>query len=89
MVRLAPGESITKVFRKGDVSHYYTTSTYVREDGRGGMEDSMYTEQIPDLTQISGIALVYNSRGSESYLPLALAAKEGIERPKAKRGGGL
>lgn len=82
MVRLAPGESITKVFRKGDVRHYYTTSTYVTEDSRGGMEHRMYTDQIPDLTQISGIVLIYNSRGSEGLLPLALAAEEGIEEMK-------
>ena len=73
LVRLAPGESVTKVFKKGDMHHYYVTSTYVREDGIGGMEHRMYTEQIPDLTKVSGIVLVYSRRGSESMIPLALS----------------
>lgn len=81
LVRLAPGESVTKVLKKGDMHHYYTTSTYVTEDGKGGMVHRMYTEQIPDLTEASGIVLVYDSRGIESMLPLALS-EEGSEEWK-------
>ena len=80
LVRLAPGESITKVFKKGDMHHYYETSTYVTVDGIGGMVHRMYTKQIPDFTEVSGIVLVYNRRGSESMLPLALSEKGSEER---------
>lgn len=83
LVRLAPGESITKVFREGDIHHTYATNTYVGVDGGGGgAEHVMYTYQIPDLTKLGGIILLYNSRGYDGFIPQALATEEGIERPE-------
>ena len=76
MVKLAPGESITKVFRKGDVHHYYQSLTYISEDGKGGVENIMYTYQIPDLTKLIEIDIIYDSRGGDSLLPLSLASAE-------------
>ena len=81
LVKLAPSESITKVFRKGDYHHSYSTSTYIMEDGRGGRENSIYTYQIPDFTKLSGIVLTYDSRRNQASIPMALAAEEGIETP--------
>lgn len=82
LVKLGPGESIIKVFETGDIHHYYSMDSCVEECGRSGISDNMYTYQIPDFTQLNEIIVVYNSRGSDSMIPLSLASSEGIEYPK-------
>lgn len=79
VVKLAPGQSLTKVFKSGDVHHYYSVHHGISVDGTGLNMKYRKPYRIPDFSKLDGIVIKYASGGQDSMVPLLLSTKEDTE----------
>lgn len=83
LVKLAPGETITKVFKNGDIRHVYSLSSGISVDGRTHLANTtMSAYRLPDFSRLDGIAVTYESGGVQAGVPMALADEEDIPLPE-------
>lgn len=82
LVKLAPGETVTKVFKSGDLFHRYQSATGISVDGRTHLSEHwVETYRLPDFSRLDGVAVIYADGGSQSGVPGDLAEEENIPTP--------
>lgn len=66
--KLAPGGSISRTFRSGEVYRSYSSTTGLRADGLSTLEVSQYRNRMPDFSNTTSFTVEYgNSNGGMAY----------------------